>query len=245
VLEVEILPRLTSKHGLPFAVAAVTRYLLVTAGVLLAMAAMGVDFTRVTLLAGALGVGIGFGLQGVVNNFVSGLILLTERPVNVGDIVQLGPLRGTIRRIGVRSTTVQTPQGAEVIVPNADLISKEVTNWTLSDRRRRLEIDVGVAYGTEPEQAVKLLEAAAKEVAEVLRNPPPLALCTGFGDSAINFRLEAWIDDYARGMANDSALRMAIVKKFREANIEIPFPQRDVHIRTAPAARVTPSTGRS
>jgi small-conductance mechanosensitive channel len=245
VLELEILPRLTRSQGLPFAVAAVTRYLLITAGVLLALAAMGVDFTKVTLLAGALGVGIGFGLQGVVNNFVSGLILLTERPVNVGDIIQMGALHGTIRRIGVRSSTVQTFQGAEVIVPNADLISKEVTNWTLSDRRRRLEIDIGVAYDTEPEQVVKLLEAAAKEVAEVVAYPPPLAWCIGFGESALNFRLQAWIDDYARGLANESALRMAIAKKFREANIEIPFPQRDVHIRTAPAAPVTPSTGRS
>ena len=108
VLEFEILPRLTRKQGLPFAVATVTRYLLVTAGTLLAMAAMGIDLTKVTVLAGALGVGIGFGLQGVVNNFVSGLILLMERPVNVGDVVQMGPLHGTIRRIGVRSSTVQT-----------------------------------------------------------------------------------------------------------------------------------------
>jgi small-conductance mechanosensitive channel len=213
----------------------VTRYLLVSAGFLLAIAAMGIDLTKVTVLAGALGVGIGFGLQGVVNNFVSGLILLMERPVNVGNVVQMGPLHGTIRRIGVRSSTIQTFQGAEVIVPNADLISKEVTNWTLSDRRRRLEIDIGVAYGSEPEQVVKVLEAAAREVAEVAAEPPPFAWCTGFGDSSIGFRLNAWIDDYARGIANESALRMAIVRKLRDAAIEIPFPQRDIHIRTAPA----------
>lgn len=188
---------------------------------------------------GALGVGIGLGLQSVVNNFVSGLILLMERPVNVGDVVQMGQLRGVIRRIGVRSSTVQTPQGAEVIVPNADLISKEVTNWTLSDRKRLLEIDVGVAYGTEPEQVVQLLVAAAREVAEVLANPPQSASFTGFGESWLNFRLEAWIDDYAQGGANESALRIAIMRKFREANIEIPFPQRDLHVRTGPAAPVS------
>ena len=242
VLEVEILPRLMRREGLPFAVSAVTRYLLITAGALLAMAAMGIDLTKVTLLAGALGVGIGFGLQGVVNNFVSGLILLTERPVNVGDVVQLGQLRGVIRRIGVRSSTVQTSQGAEVIVPNADLISKEVTNWTLSDRRRRLDIEVGVAYGTAPELVVQLLEAAAREVAEVLADPPPSASLRGFGDSSLNFRLEAWIDNYSRGGITESALRMAIAKRFEDANIEIPFPQRDLHIRTVPVAPASQGT---
>lgn len=173
VLELDVLPRLTRKRGLPFAVAAVTRYLLLAAGTVLAMAAMGIDLTKVSLLAGALGVGIGFGLQGVVNNFVSGLILLMERPVSVGDVVQIGSSRGTIRRIGVCSSTVQTFEGAEIIVPNADLISKEVTNWTLSDRRRRLGIDVGVPYGTEPGVVVTLLQAAAGKVAEVLATPHP------------------------------------------------------------------------
>jgi small-conductance mechanosensitive channel len=235
VLEVEILPRLNLKQGVPFAVSAVTRYLLVTAGVVVAMAAMGIDLTEVTLLAGALGVGIGFGLQGVVNNFVSGLILLIERPINLGDVVQMGDLRGVVRRIGVRSSTVRTFQGAEVIVPNAELISREVTNWTLSDRKRRLEIDVGIAYGTEPEQVVRLLEAAAKEVADVVANPAPWAWFTGFGDSSLNFRLQAWIEDYDRGHANESELRMAIVRKFKEANIEIPFPQRVVRfVREGP-----------
>jgi potassium efflux system protein len=237
LLELEIVPRLSNSQGLPIAVATVTRYLLVTAGTLLAIAAMGVDLTKVTVLAGALGVGIGFGLQSVVNNFVSGLILLIERPINVGDIVQMGQLRGTIRRIGVRSSTVQIPQGAEVIVPNADLISKEVTNWTLSDRKRRVEIDVGVAYDCEPDQVVKLLEAAAKEVTEVLVNPPPCASCVSFGDSALGFRLEAWVDDYDRGGANESALRMIIVRRLKEAGIEIPNPQHDIHIRTAPTAQ--------
>ncbi len=235
VLELEIVPRLSDKQGLPFAVATVTRYLLVSAGFLLALAAMGIDLTKVTVLAGAVGVGIGFGLQGVVNNFVSGLILLMERPVNVGDVMQMGQLHGRISRIGVRSSTVQTFQGAEVIVPNADLISNEVTNWTLSDRKRRLEIDVGVDYGAEPEQVVKILEDAARAVADVVREPPPFAWCTGFGDSSIDFRLDIWIDDYDQRKVTQSALRMTIVKKLREANIEIPYPQRDIKIRNLPA----------
>jgi small-conductance mechanosensitive channel len=234
VLEVEILPRLRLKSGVPFAISTIVRYVLVTAGVFLAMAAMGIDLTKVTLLAGALGVGIGFGLQSVVNNFVSGLILLVERPINVGDAIQMQDLWGEVRRIGVRSSTVRTFQGAEVIVPNADLISKEVTNWTLSDRRRRLEIDVGVAYGSDPDKVVRVLEAAAKAVRDVSESPAPFAWFTGFGDSSLDFRLHAWIEDYDRGLAIQSALRVAIYKAFREAEIEIPFPQRDIHIRTAP-----------
>lgn len=241
VLEVEILPRLHLKSGVPFAISTIVRYVLVTAGVFLAMAAMGIDLTKVTLLAGALGVGIGFGLQSVVNNFVSGLILLVERPISVGDTIQMQELWGEVRRIGVRSSTVRTFQGAEVIVPNADLISKEVTNWTLSDRRRRLEIDVGVAYGSDPDKVVRVLEAAARTVRDVSESPAPFAWFTGFGESSLDFRLHAWIEDYDRGLAIQSALRMAIYNAFKDAQIEIPFPQRDIHIRTGPPTPAGPA----
>jgi potassium-dependent mechanosensitive channel len=234
VLEVEVLPRLYLKTGTPFAISTMIRYLLVTTGTVLAMAAMGIDLTKVTLLAGALGVGIGFGLQSTVNNFVSGVILLMERPIHIGDMIQMENLWGEVKRIGVRSSTVRTFQGAEVIVPNADLISKEVTNWTLSDRRRRLEIDVGTAYGSDPAKVLRALEAAAREVKEVLDDPAPFAWFTGFGDSSLDFRLHAWIVDYDRGLVNQTALRIAIYNKLKEAEIEIPFPQRDIHIRTTP-----------
>jgi len=234
ILEVEVLPRLNLKTGVPFAVSTLTRYLLVTIGVVLAMAAMGLDLTKASLLTGAVGVGIGFGLQGIVNNFLSGLILLVERPINVGDTVQTQDIWGEVKRIGVRSSTVRTFQGAEVIVPNADLISNEVTNWTLSDSRRRLEIDVGVAYGSDPERIVRLLEAAAQEVKVVLGNPPAKAWFSGFGDSSLNFRLHAWIDNYDNGIPAQSALRVEILKKLNQNGIEIPFPQRDINIRSAP-----------
>lgn len=234
ILEVELLPRLKLKQGVPFAVSTLTRYLLVTVGVVLAMMAMGLDLTKASLLTGAVGVGIGFGLQGIVNNFLSGLILLVERPISVGDTVQTQEIWGEVKRIGVRSSTVRTFQGAEVIVPNADLISKDVTNWTLSDRRRRLEIDVGVAYGSDPEQVVHLLESAAREVKDVLVNPPARAWFFGFGDSSLNFRLHAWIDSYDLGIPAQSALRVEILKKLNQNGIEIPFPQRDINIRSAP-----------
>jgi potassium efflux system protein len=240
MLEVEVLPRFKLKPGVPFSISTLTRYLLVTVGVVLAMMAMGLDLTKASLLTGAVGVGIGFGLQGIVNNFLSGLILLVERPISVGDTIQTEEIWGEVKRIGVRSSTVRTFQGAEVIVPNADLISKDVTNWTLSDHRRRLEIDVGVAYGSDPERVVRLLEAAAQEVKDVLGNPPAWAWFTGFGDSSLNFRLQAWIDSYDRGNAAQSALRVEILKKLNQNGIAIPFPQRDINIRNAPDWPVPP-----
>jgi potassium efflux system protein len=244
-LEVEVLPRFNLKQGVPFAISTLTRYLLVTAGVLVGLAAMGLDLTKASLLTGAVGVGIGFGLQGIVNNFVSGLILLVERPISVGDTIQSQETWGEVKRIGVRSSTVRTFEGAEVIVPNADLISKDVTNWTLSDRRRRLEIDVGVAYGSDPERVVRLLEAAARDVKEVVEDPASRAWFSGFGDSSLNFRLHAWIDSYDLGIPAQSALRVEILKKLNQNGIEIPFPQRDINIRSAPGWPAPPVEAQS
>ena len=234
VLDVELLPRMSLTSGTSFVISATTRYLLVVAGTILAMAALGLDFSKVTLLISAIGVGIGFGLQNVVNNFVSGLMLLGERVVNIGDTIQVGNLTGVVRRIGVRSTTVRTTQGAEVIVPNGDLTSKEVVNFTLSDRHRRLDIIVGVAYRSDPHRIAELLIDAAKSCPEVLSVPAPVAAFIGFGDSALNFRLQAWIGNYEGGVAAETALRVAILARFNEAGIEIPFPQQDINIRSAP-----------
>ena len=232
VLDVELLPRMALTSGTSFVISATTRYLLVVAGVILAMAALGLDFSKVTLLISAIGVGIGFGLQNVVNNFVSGLLLLGERVVNIGDTVRVGDLTGVVRRIGVRSTTVRTTQGAEVIVPNGDLTSKEVVNFTLSDRHRRLDIIVGVAYHSDPHQVGELLIAAARSCPEVLSVPAPVAAFIGFGDSALNFRLQAWIGNYEDGVETETALRAAILARCREAGVEMPFPQRDINIRS-------------
>jgi small-conductance mechanosensitive channel len=199
------------------------------------MAALGIDLTKVTLLAGAVGIGVGMGLQNVVNNFASGLILMLERPINVGDEIDVGGVVGEVKRIGVRSSTIRTSQGAEVIVPNADLASKQVTNWTLSDRSRRYEIDIGVAYGSDPARVLHLLEAAAADVPEVQKRPKPRALFRGFGDSSLDFRLLAWVESSDVGLQAQNNLRMAILRVLGEAGIEIPFPQRDVHIRYAPS----------
>jgi potassium efflux system protein len=219
-LDIELLPRLTLDHGVSFAVSAVIRYCLITAGVLLAMAAIGVDLTKVTLLAGAIGVGVGLGLQGVVNNFVSGLILLVERPISAGDSVQVGDSSGVVRSIGVRASMIRTPEGAEVIVPNADLISKAVTNWTLKDRTRRIEIDVVVARETDAESVIRLLETAATDVQGISAQRSPRARLSKLGADR-TYRLYAWIEDVDRSGEVQSALRMSIAKRFSEAGIEI------------------------
>jgi len=193
------------------------------------------EMSRFSVLVGALGVGIGFGLQNVVNNFVSGLILLYERPVQVGDVVDVGTVSGVITRIGVRSSTVRTFAGAEVIVPNATLISAEVTNWTLSDRRRRIEIAVGVAYGTEPKAVIGLLLAAVSARAGVLTDPAPVALFLRFGESAIEFALRFWTADFDAWQVLASDVMIEVHASLGRAGIEIPFPQRDLHVRSIDA----------
>ena len=240
ILDREIVPRLNLRPGAGYAVVTFTRWSMTIIGVALTLAALGIDMTKVTLIAGALSVGIGFGLQNVVNNFASGLILIVERPVGVGDLIEIGPLTGEVKRIGIRSSTVRTGQGAEVIVPNAELVSKEVVNWTRSDRQRRYDIDVGVAYGSDPERVMRLLVEAAGTVPEVMAKPAPLAMFKGFGDSSLDFRLLAWVHSVDVGLQAQNALRVAILRKLDAAGIAIPFPQRDLHIVSAddPARQV-------
>jgi potassium-dependent mechanosensitive channel len=237
VLEEDVFPRFEMGRGVAYATSATVRYAVLFAGFLLAVAAAGIDVGRFTLLAGAFGVGLGFGLQAIVNNFVSGLILLYERPIQVGDTIEVGALTGEVKRIGIRSSTVRTWQGAEVIVPNASLITDSVVNWTLSDRQRRLELPVGVAYGSDPEQVIRILTDVARANPEILDDPPPLALFRGFGESSLDFELRAWTARFERGLVTSSDLIRTIYAALQEAGIQIPFPQRDLHLRSvAPAA---------
>ena len=222
ILDREIVLRLRLRPGAGYAIITFTRWAIVISGGALALAALGIDMAKVTLLAGALSVGIGFGLQNVVNNFVSGLILIVERPVGVGDVIERGTLSGTVTRIGIRSSTVRTGQGAEVIVPNSELVSKEVVNWTRSDRRRRYDIDVGVAPGSDPEQVMRLLVESAGDVPEIMTDPPPRAVFRGFGDGSLNFTLLAWVPTLDVGLQAQNALRVAILRKLESAGIAIP-----------------------
>jgi small-conductance mechanosensitive channel len=221
LLDREVVPRLGLRPGTGFAVVTFTRWAIVVIGAALTLAALGIDMAKVTLLASAVGVGIGFGLQNVVNNFVSGLILVVERPVAVGDVIERGTLSGTVTRIGIRSSTVRTAQGAEVIVPNGDLVSKEVVNWTRSDRQRRYDIDVGVAPGAEPEQVMRLLVEAASNVPEIMTDPAPRTMFKGFGANSLDFTLFAWVPTIDVGVHAQNALRIAIRRKLDQAGIAL------------------------
>jgi small-conductance mechanosensitive channel len=229
-LETDVMPKLDLPRGIPGAITRLSHYTIVVLGVMIAATAAGLDFSRINLIVGALGVGIGFGLQNVVNNFVSGLILLFERPIRVGDRVQLAELFGTVKNIGMRASIVRTFQGAEVIVPNANLISAEVVNWTLSDERRRADISIGVAYGTDPQTVIDILVGVGNDHADVMDDPPPEAFFLGFGASSLDFELRAWTG--ASFVQVSSELRVGITAALKDAGIEIPFPQRDLHLRS-------------
>jgi small-conductance mechanosensitive channel len=234
VLAEDVFPRLSLRPGLPYALTSLTKYAIGFVGFLLALLALGVNLDRVTVLGGALGVGVGFGLQNIVNNFVSGLIVLFERPVRVGDAVQIGDVQGEVRRIGIRSTTVRSWEGAEVIVPNSQLVADRVTNWTPFDQRRRLEIRVNVAYGSAPDKVLQVLTEVAQGHPDVASTPAPLALFLGFGDSALQFQLFAWTSRLDRYGAIKSELGIAVYAAFREAGFSIPFPQQEIRISQAP-----------
>lgn len=245
VLTEEILPRIRLARGVPGAVDVLCRYGVLLLGFLIALAAAGVDFSKVTLLISALGVGIGFGLQNLVNNFVSGLILVFEHPVQVGDYVEVSSLFGEVRKIGFRASVVRTPDGADVIVPNSELIGSRVINWSLTDQLRRINVPVSVAYGTDPNRVMDVLLGIARKHPAVLADPAPLVVFDRFGDSALNFTLLCWASVF-NWFLTRSELTIAINNAFKETGIEIPFPQQDVHIHWpeggSPGERAMPVT---
>jgi small-conductance mechanosensitive channel len=232
VLDEGVFAEVTLPRGIPAAVSTTVQYAIMVVGFSWAVLASGMEMSRFSFLLGALGVGIGFGLQNVVNNFVSGLILLYERPIQVADVVEVGAVTGQVTRIGVRSSTVRTFSGAEVIVPNATLISTEVTNWTLSDNRRRIELNVGVAYGTPPQRVIELLLGAVRGRDGVLATPEPVALFLRFGESSLDFALRFWTADFDRWQVLASDVMTEVAASLGRSGIEIPFPQRDLHVRS-------------
>lgn len=231
ILEKDILIRMDLDRGVPATISAVTFYLISGFGIIFAVVSSGLDMNRFSLLAGALGVGIGFGLQDIVKNFISGIILIFERPIHIGDAVQVDELSGVVRRIGIRSSVIKTWEGAEVIVPNGNLISNRLINWTFSDKQKRIDIPVGVAYGTRPEKVVGLLKACAAAHENVLETPPPNVFMKDLADSSIVFELRCWTADFDSAVIIRSDLMIAIEKTLSENGIEIPFPQRDINIK--------------
>ncbi len=229
VLQEDVFTRMRTGRGVPQAITGILRYTLIMLGFFVALAAAGIELGKLSIIAGGLGVGIGFGLQNVVNNFVSGLILLFERPIGVGDIIEMPDIWGEVKRIGIRASVIRKFDGAEVIVPNAMLVSDKVTNWTLSDKQRRMEFDVGIEYGTPAQSVIDLLLGVAKANPKVLSTPPSRAFFVNFGDSALEFKLQAWVS-FDEGLSTRSALAVAIQEALKQAGISVPFPQRDLHL---------------
>lgn len=215
------------------AIGTFTRYSIIFIGLLIILETSGVDLTSFTVIIGALSVGVGLGLQNITGNFVSGLIILLERPIKVGDRIEVGTLIGDITNISARATTITTNDNISVIVPNSEFISTRVINWSLTDRKVRLQIPVGVSYSSDPERVKNLLMEVAYEQEGILIDPKPDVIFHDFGDSSLNFVLRVWTSEYInRPFVLRSQLNFAIAKKFRRNKIIIPFPQRDLHIQS-------------
>ena len=218
--------------GVRIAVGTIVRYIVLIIGIIVILQSAGINLSAITVLAGAIGVGIGFGLQNITNNFVSGIIILFERPIKVGDRIEMGDVSGDVVRISMRSTTIVTNDNISIIVPNSDFISSKVINWSHTDRNIRFNFPIGVSYNEDPQNIRMLLLEVVKENTGVLHEPEPDVLFEGYGDSSLNFNLRVWTREYInRPDVLKSQIYYAVFEKFKEHSIEIPFPQRDLHIK--------------
>jgi potassium efflux system protein len=204
-------------------------YIIIGGGIVAALSALGLQWGQLQWLVAALGVGIGFGLQEIVANFISGLIILFERPIRVGDIVTIGDKDGVVIRIRIRATTIRDWDGKELLVPNKEFITGRLLNWTLSDSHTRLEVPVGIAYGSNVEKALKILDQVVRNYPNVMQVPEPSVLFIGFGDNSLNLVARCYASRVEDRMPMFSGLHTAINRAFEEAGIVIAFPQRDIH----------------
>ena len=221
LLEEDFYGRLKLSRGLPYAISSVLHYTVLMIGFFVALAVMGVDMTKFTILAGAFSVGVGFGLQNVINNFVSGLIVLFERPIKVGDVIQVGDAIGSVKKIGIRASVVHAQDGSDIIVPNGTLISSQVTNWTFADRLRAITARIQVPRNVEQRAAAELLKQAASETSGVVKNPAPQAFITTLSSNALTLELRAWTDQFEDWMKIQSDLWAAINRKLEHENIAL------------------------
>ncbi len=218
--------------GTKYVLKRVTEYALVTIGGIIAFQTVGIDLSGLAVVFGLLSVGIGFGLQNVASNFISGIILLFERPIQVGDRITVGDTQGDVEEINIRATTIRSLDNISIIVPNNEFIEGRVTNWSHGDLKVRMNVDVGVSYNSDLERVLTALQEVAEENPDVLKAPKPEVLLLEFGDSSWNMQLRVWLADPKNYYRVLSAINCAIVHKFRERDIEIPFPQRDLHVRS-------------
>jgi len=238
-----ILPRRNIHRGVQLSIARLSTYTILFLGFLGGLLILGFDMTNLTILGGAVGVGVGFGLQAIFSNFTSGIILLFERPIKVGDVIMVGTDYGEVKKVGLRATIVETFDHSEIVVPNSELITSNVTNWTLGKRQVRLKVPIGVAYGSDIERVLEIITACALEHPRVLSTPKPAALFLAHGDSSLDFELRAFVPDIDDRMSTISDLNKAINNELDEAGIEIPFPQNDLHLKTvSPEVRAAMSS---
>ncbi|MGD9899778.1 MAG: mechanosensitive ion channel family protein [Calditrichaceae bacterium] len=228
-----VFTRLQLETNTRFMMLRITHYTVMVIGTIVAFQFVGINLAGLAVIFGLLSVGIGFGLQNVTSNFVAGLILLFEQPIKIGDRVTVGDTEGDVIAINFRSTTIRSLNNITIIVPNSEFVSSNVINWTHGDPKIRVVLEVGVSYGSDLDLVLKCLEEVAAGHQDVLKNPKPDVLLSSFGDSSWNMLLRVWILDTKRHHIIRSDINCAIVRKFRENSIEIPFPQRDLHLRSA------------
>ncbi|MEM9325690.1 MAG: mechanosensitive ion channel domain-containing protein [Bacteroidota bacterium] len=235
-----ILSRTSMDPGSAESAGTIARFLIIFIGSIIIVQSAGINMSTLSILAGALGVGIGFGLQSITDNFISGIIILFEKPIKVGDRIEVGSIEGDVTSISVRSTTVLTNDNISVIVPNSEFISQRVINWSHNDRNVRYRIPVGVSYNEDPKQIKAILLKVAEESPHVLKEPAPMVLFEAFGDSSLNFELAIWTATHSnRPRILKSELYFEIFDQFKQQGVEIPFPQRDLHIRSSAVPSVS------
>jgi small-conductance mechanosensitive channel len=235
ILTHRLLARSRIDYGVRAAVGSIMKYVVLTIGFIIILQTAGINLSSLTILFGALGIGIGFGLQNVINNFVSGLIILFERPIKVGDRIEVAGVAGDVIDISMRATTIVTNDNISIIVPNSQFISETVINWSHTDRNVRFNYPVGVSYKEDPQVVKKVLLEVALDNPGVLKEPKPDVLFTEYAESAIMFNLRVWTREYInRPGVLKSQLYYEISRRFREEGIEIPFPQSDIHIKEMP-----------
>jgi potassium efflux system protein len=232
LLEISILQRLPLDRGSQYAISTIVRYTITIIGVVVAVGFVGLTWAKVQWLAAAVTVGLGFGLQEIFANFVSGLIILFERPIRVGDTVTVGEVNGTISRIRIRATTIVDWDRKEMVIPNKEFVTGSIINWTLSDPILRIVVPVGIAYGSDTALAEKLLLKTAREHPIVLDDPSPTVVFSKFGDSSLEFNLRLFIPNIDNMFKVRHEIHRAIDQAFRASGVEIAFPQRDIHVRS-------------
>lgn len=229
----QVLSKYSDDIGVSQSIGTIVQYVFIIVGAFFIIQTSGISLGSLNVLAGALGVGIGFGLQNIANNFISGLIILFERPIKVGDRIEVGSVQGDVTKVSARATTVNTNDNISIIVPNSEFISQRVINWSHNDRSIRFHVPVGVSYNEDPAEIKKILLDVAEKNPEVLKRPAPEVLFVEYGDSSLNFDLMIWTSTYInRPIVLRSQLYYEIFERFKEHGVEIPFPQRDLHLRS-------------